>query len=179
MLLILSCLVGACCKKDKCEGITCRNGYECNNGKCACPEGKVIIHGQCRKLEENEYYAAVRCRCIDTIAIGVDLTRYPNVDDSIERSVFINFNIANSTQISGGGTSGSYYKRPQGDSLYIIQITSGFLGCDLKGFPSEASFKGKVVLNNGKKELHGKILWWNEFTGPYHPTDSCSIILHK
>jgi hypothetical protein len=178
LLLILCCALSACRKKDKCECITCQNGNECNEGKCGCPEGKVKLGEQCRALEKNEYYSTIRCRCLDTFSISIDLDLPINSADTTEKRVNFTNKIANSNNLVHIGTNGNYYKKAEGDSLYVLQLTN-ILGdeCDLKGVLSYASFKGKIVSNNGKKELRGKILWWS--SSPYIFTDSCSVVLHQ
>lgn len=39
VLSILTLLLFAACKKDPCDGISCKNGGDCVNGECSCPVG--------------------------------------------------------------------------------------------------------------------------------------------
>lgn len=38
-VVLLMVMMVAACKKDPCEGITCMNGGECDEGKCVCING--------------------------------------------------------------------------------------------------------------------------------------------
>jgi hypothetical protein len=39
ILTTLALLIFSACKKDPCDGVSCKNGGDCVNGECSCPTG--------------------------------------------------------------------------------------------------------------------------------------------
>jgi hypothetical protein len=75
-------LLMICCKKN-----TCPDGYVGRNDQCICPEGSVETYGNCRPLEENEYYGVLdeKCPCQDSMILKVTLWENNKFSGAIQR----------------------------------------------------------------------------------------------
>jgi hypothetical protein len=176
-LFFLSILVffifGSCKKKDKCEGVKCINAYECVDGKCLCPEGKVKIGRSCLTPSKESYYCVSPCFCIDTFLL--EIGKYTSKGDSTLRDIII-------SDKNGGGrsTDGWYYPSPDGDSLYtlfaITPVNDDPFVCKIQGHNLAPYFAGKVV---NKTELKGKLYWWNPAANGVDLRDSCEVTMQK
>ncbi|MBL7776029.1 MAG: hypothetical protein JNK89_08505 [Saprospiraceae bacterium] len=99
---------------DPCALVSCSTGFTCVDGACICPEGNLLYAGNCIPLNANTYVGYNGdCFCYDTLALAI-LGEGP--DRIVQMPVVIN------GAIGSASTTASYFERPDGDSIYILQL---------------------------------------------------------
>lgn len=129
MMLLLTCLLaGSKCKDSessgngKCDPGECDAGFECIDGNCACPPGKLSYGGNCIALSGDTYVGfASTCFCYDTLALAILGTGQDRV---VQMPVIIN------GAVGSASTNAQYFNLSSGDSLYVLQLP---LRCSING----------------------------------------------
>lgn len=147
---------------------TCNRGYECINDSCQCPQPSMIFNNHCVQFGGTGptwvgYSGG--CYCFDTLAIGVSGT-------GENRTLFMP--IASGQLVGSANTSIKYFERPDGDSIYAVQMP---LACDKQG----PDYVKVIARMYGKVQTDGDLFIRLEFRHPstYEVIDECVSTMKK
>ncbi|MCB0545125.1 MAG: hypothetical protein H6575_07115 [Lewinellaceae bacterium] len=111
ILYFNACKDDDCCS-DPCEN--CGSGYACIDNACQCPDGNLELGGNCITLSAGTFVGyGPSCLCYDTLALAF-------LGQGVDRIVQMPF-VLNGAPGSAS-TNASYYEKPDGDSIYILEL---------------------------------------------------------
>jgi hypothetical protein len=164
---------------NPCDGIVCAPGFDCNNGKCECPSGNVVLGKNC--FQDNEfvykYSGQSNCGCFPKsfyfkyVINVVDTTKAKSRKDS---SFYYQF--FTEKGIGGQKIYRKFY--PTGDSIYIFNAPWSD-ACVLNNYNAYPILKGKFTDAYSKLRLD---IIWQTANSPSQPSkmlDSCRIVLRN
>ncbi|MEI6408687.1 MAG: hypothetical protein WCR52_04855 [Bacteroidota bacterium] len=149
------------CKEDN----TCENGYSCIDNSCKCPGTGFVYNGSCVQFDGNNpvYIGSnASCLCYDTLAFSISGTG----QNRIANMPFRLGNLIGYTTFDV-----TYFERPDGDSLHIIQIPAK---CSLSTTTAPPEAFGKIQAD---KSLNLTIVFKDQTTAA--PLGTCTMNMKR